>query len=438
MPEAIATTKRKFYKALDSISNPPATRPHEPAAKRVRRSVSGGSTLASTRATALPSKSAAVPARPPPNYSPWSHETFLERLKTFSSVSKWHPKPDAVNEVEWAKRGWVCVDVNTVACKGGCEKRVVVSLTLPTHADGNTEGEGEEDADGDEDGNEDGEEGFEEALIGRYTALLVDGHADSCPWRKAGCKEDIYRLQVVRPHVWQPELRTRYQSLLHISASTRDIKIATLAQDTTLYITPEKLLSELPRAVLDTADTQSSSLPDDAKALEIALHGWRGSSDAGNDLLHCDACFQRIGLWMYQPDYKPSHVDEDDENEYPATIDLVEMHRDHCPWRNPATQKASGTLSGQNACQILHRVVSTCAREQRRRSDEALKITQRSEEDEDALEAAMLASPAPSREEVEKQDRERDSRLRKLKALFTIKRKSEPKPTLIGPLKKPK
>ena len=30
--------------------------------------------------------------------------------------------------MEWAKRGWVCEGWNTVACKGGCEQRVVVIL----------------------------------------------------------------------------------------------------------------------------------------------------------------------------------------------------------------------------------------------------------------------------------------------------------------------
>ncbi|KYG41552.1 hypothetical protein M433DRAFT_7861, partial [Acidomyces richmondensis BFW] len=284
--------------------------------------------------------------------------------------------------------------------------------------------------------NEESEDSFEEALVKRYTALLADGHADLCPWRKAGCKDDIYRLQVVRPHVWQPELRKRFHSLLDIRASIRDVKIETSAHDTTVYLSAEKLLSELPRAVLEMPDTQSSCSTDDAKALEIALHGWRGSSDAGNDLLHCDVCFQRIGLWMYQPGYQPSHIGEDDEEEYPPTVHLVEMHRDHCPWRNPTTQKASGTLSGQNACQILHRVVSTCAREQRRRSDEMLKTTHNSEHDEDELESMTLASPAPSREEIEKQDKERESRLRKLKALFTFKRNSAPKPISTGELKK--
>ncbi|KAK5123563.1 hypothetical protein LTR85_002601 [Meristemomyces frigidus] len=435
MPEAIATTKRKFYKALDSLQNPPATRPTEPAAKRVRRSTSTTSTVSRS---ALPHKSSnwkddGTP-RPPPNFSPWSHETFLARLKTFSSVSLWHPKPEAISEVEWAKRGWVCIDVNTVACRGGCEKRVVVNLDRPRRT--STE-QRRDDADGEahdeEDDANDNDSAMEDALVERYKTLLVNGHAEHCLWRKAGCKDDIYRLQVVRPSVWQPELRKRYQSLHQMCDAIRDVKIKALPHNTAGSLPTERLLADLPADVLGPPGEEQPTPEDSLKALEIALHGWRGSEDSGNELLHCDACVQRIGLWMYQPDYKPAHSSSDDDNDghgEPATIDLVEMHREHCPWRNAATQKSvGGSLDGLNACQILQRVVSTCACEQRRRSEEQQKLGQLpDDDDEDQLDAEgdapRTASPAPSREEVERQDKERESRLKKLKSLFTIKRKS--------------
>jgi hypothetical protein len=33
-----------------------------------------------------------------------------------------------VNEVEWAKRGWICTDVERVTCVGGCGGSVVVKI----------------------------------------------------------------------------------------------------------------------------------------------------------------------------------------------------------------------------------------------------------------------------------------------------------------------
>lgn len=449
MPEAIATTKRKFYKALDALTNPtPAAASldaastannkrssaaaaafddaRERARKRLRHSTSATSLNDITANASVSSRShpsplklqpkSSVEPKALPNYSPWSQETFLARLKTYSSVSTWHPKPDPISEVEWAKRGWVCVDVNTVACRGGCEKRVVVSLDTTArplqHTD---ENEPNNEADEDED---EIAAALEEALAERYRDEIINGHSSSCMWYKAGCKDDIYRLPVVRSSVWQPELSQRFRSLLRMSSSVD--KIRTRALESTSP--PEKLLKELPRDIVDPADTTH---PCSVKALQIALHGWRGAPESGNDLLYCDACFQRVGLWMYQPEYiasrrRPSTTDDEADD---ASVDLVEMHRDHCPWRNAEMQKATGSLAGLNAAEILHRVVATACRDHRRRSHEPLPIVGASEQDQEG-EELLTETPTLTREEVAKQDKERESRMRKLKNLFNIKRKS--------------
>lgn len=262
---------------------------------------------------------------------------------------------------------------------------------------------------------DDGEEerqaaAIEEALSERYRTEIIEGHASACMWHKAGCKDDIYRLPVVRPSIWQPELRKRCTSLLGINTSIQRLKTKPLDPSN------GKLLQDLPRDVLGPAHTV------DSQAFNIAMHGWRGSTESGTQLLHCDACFQRIGLWMYQPDYKSGRHSSDSEDEESGTIDLLEMHRDHCPWRSPESQKATGSLSGLNACQILQRVVSTSVRDHRRRSDDhnAVADTLQSEQVE---KSAMSSPPRLSREEIALQDKERESRLHKLKSLFSIKRR---------------
>ena len=444
MPEgvAIATTKRKFYKALDTFTSnsqislaPSTTEPvttakrpataaaafdeaRERARKRLRHSTSSSS-LPTPIPASTPTKKADGKQRDPPNFSPWSHEAFLARLKTFSSVSLWHPKPEAISEVEWAKRGWVCVDVNTVACRGGCERRVVVSLSSPGRK------AGEEVEDGSEE-EEEGEAALEQALTERYKDVIVEGHGTNCMWRKDGCKDDIYRMQVVRPSVWQPELRKRYQSTLAIGDAVRDVKLKTVEKDDPKILPTQRLLKDLPHDLVETSGASEDATSSE-RAFEVAMHGWRGTKESGSQLLNCDACFQRIGLWMYQPDYRPpGHDSDNEENEDSALIDLVEMHREHCPWRNSVSQKASGSLKGLNVCQILQRVVSTFARDQRRRSDEQTQNGTTDQPDEE--EAMPMDAPVLSREEVAAQDKERESRLRKLKAMFTIKRRSKSVP----------
>ncbi len=452
MPEevALATTKRKFYKALDTFTTesqvslvPSATatptstkrtltsrealeEAQERATKRLRHSVSSAALPQQVPAIPSPASKTADPSgtpKKPANYSPWSHGTFLARLKTFSSASLWHSKPDAISEVEWAKRGWVCVDVNTVGCKGGCEKRVVVSMEPPKKT-AQQPGADEDEVDTTED-----DEAFEQALTERYKDEIINGHKPNCLWRLSGCKDDIYHLSVVRPAAWAPELKKRFQSTLALRTDIEDVKLRPAEKDETKVLPTARLLKDLPPDVVAETPTGASffaAIP----ALEIALHGWRGYTEHKNAILQCDACFHRIGLWMYQPGYKPTWPlsDDDEDGEDATTIDLVEMHREHCPWRNADAQKSSGIFKGLNACQILPRVVSTYAKDYRRRSTERSGATPLIEPP--SLDGAEdVEPPVHSKEEIMRQDKERESRLRKIKNLFSIKRKSKSVPS---------
>jgi len=455
MPEAIATSKRKFHKLLDSITAASNTLPvrdnaattnattltarekldlaSERARKRLRHSTSStslstslGSSLnlpANSSSTSLSQNRLAASRtgdknKELPNFAPWSQAQFLERLKTFRKVTYWHPKPAVVGEVHWAKRGWTCVDVNLVACRGGCERRVLVKLDrtgkVVKDAIAGREQEDEEE-------DEVNEMELENALAERYKDEIVQGHAETCLWRKAGCKDDIYRLSLVRPVLWQPELRSRYTSLLPIADSIKDVAFKSLDRSDPALLPVDRILEALPADVLPPTDLDQ---PTKAKALDVALHGWRGASESHADILQCDTCFQRIGLWMYQPGYKPSHTSASDDESEVATVDLLDMHREHCPWRNARSQQATGSLEGMSACEILKRVVSTNAREARRRSDGAATHASRTAEDDREEEEEEVQVPKLSREEVDRLDREREGKLRRLRRIFTIKRTS--------------
>lgn len=62
-----------------------------------------------------------------PKYAPWDRVAFLARLKSFSNITDWTPKPPRVNEVEWAKRGWVCQKSERVRCCL-CNVEILVKL----------------------------------------------------------------------------------------------------------------------------------------------------------------------------------------------------------------------------------------------------------------------------------------------------------------------
>jgi len=64
---------------------------------------------------------------PPVRYAPSDRGDLLKRLGTFQEITSWTPKPERLNEVEWAKRGWVCHGKETVRCLL-CHRELVVKL----------------------------------------------------------------------------------------------------------------------------------------------------------------------------------------------------------------------------------------------------------------------------------------------------------------------
>lgn len=180
MSYALETKKRKFHRVLDSISNATnkvtnrddttannatttastsLTASMHPTIKKVRLTPNGSERDDAVQVAKSPSGQITSRQASPslsivssgsagrrPNFVPWDRERFLERLETFRRVDRWSPKPAAVNEVQWAKRGWSCVDVMRVECVGGCGRSVVVKLPDDVDELGVGEEEGEFDA----------------------------------------------------------------------------------------------------------------------------------------------------------------------------------------------------------------------------------------------------------------------------------------------------
>ena len=88
-------------------------------------------------------------------------------------------KPDKVNEVEWAKRGWRCVGRERVGC-ASCGKEVVIDLG---HSYTPTGEEEKEHADDDEDW----KIAAHAQLVERYAGMIVTEHGEGCLWRIRGC-----------------------------------------------------------------------------------------------------------------------------------------------------------------------------------------------------------------------------------------------------------
>ena len=366
-------------------------------------------------------------------YNPWDATAFLARLKTFSDLTTWTPgKPDAINEVVWAKRGWVCDGLNRVACKRGCEARVFISLRPKR-----------KDAEGKEiEGSEDFSEEVSDELVKRYEVMVVGAHKESCLWRVGrGCADDIYRIGVVRGEVWQRELRERYSSFHQLQSNGTmparerldcpvDLRKITqeLGQD---FFENAPVADSTDKASAAPATTMDEASID-LTALSLALLGWQlptGAASKTTPTATCNTCFRRVGLWLYTQPPTPNEED-------PMKLDLVSSHRHYCPWINDQSQAMpAGTFEGLPAYEVLTRVVTgwsgmkararrngVGSARMRKTSGHEVQLTGNPVVQEAEEEGASRPSSSKSRDEVREEDRKKFARLRELTRMMGLKK----------------
>lgn len=279
--------------------------------------------------------------KPTPAYAPWDRPQFLSRLKTFRFVDKWSAKPSAVNEVIWAKRGWVCVDKNRVRCTV-CSREVVVKI------DADDDGLFE-DQDGDDIvmGDVEGMEGerlkresrrrMQKEMVDRYRGMVITEHEDWCLWRRRGCDDTIYHLPLANPNHSIPNLRTRYASLVTIQ---NDLPPGIDYPTSIIDFSGIKHMVQLVHDPHQNTPTSSGTITTprteiNESAFILALFGWANEEPSIPTLLTCAACFRRLGLWLFK---HPKGGSIGDDDAMVCRLDVVGEHRDYCPWVNKESQ----------------------------------------------------------------------------------------------------
>ncbi|OJK02389.1 hypothetical protein ASPACDRAFT_1854367 [Aspergillus aculeatus ATCC 16872] len=366
MSYAVETKKRKFHRVLESLTKPSSTPaltksaiPGTPTPARERTSLehsskkarldfselpfARSSLLSTPRPTSRASNNSTTPSRP--SFVPWDRERFLERLETFRRVDRWAPKPAAINEVEWAKRGWICNDVARVVCVGGCGGSVVVKL--PDELD---------ELDGFDAEKVQERKQVRTRLVEEYVGQIVTGHGENCPWRNKGCDATIHRLPLSNPDVATSGLCTRYSNLVKMAdqlpeyttiqtpeSLDLDAIIGTLPTDFGGNEKPhEDIGSDTPQETENGQDSDqtiaSSELAINKTAFALALFGWDSVPDGTAGLAGCSVCFRRLGLWMYKPKANGTAALYD-------SLDVIIEHMEYCPWVNGTAQSGTGRAS---------------------------------------------------------------------------------------------
>ncbi len=503
---ALSTTKRKFHKILDSISNASSTSlatksnhdkynastitlptTMDPPAKKARIARPASAYVApSTRILASQSpnlRAAAATAKQPtpiatmnqerktPNFAPWDRGQFLERLKTYRHVDKWMGKPERINEVQWAKRGWSCVGKERVGCVSGCGKEVVITLeSVKEERQDPEETQDTEARPSDEEEDEDEwREKAQEQLVEKYAEMIVTSHDGGCLWRRKGCDgmrytffiladaltnptDTIQRLPLAHHKTAIDDLRQRYNSLIAIASelppdpsTPESFDLSTISQNLAPLLhppSPDPPSSPPPPSTpadppADTTTTTPPSPNPNPSALALSLFGWQAEPGHVAGLATCPACFRRLGLWLFKPSSLPSSSSSPRPEPTLHRLDLLSEHRTYCPWidalaQNGATSRRA-SLDGLAGWEALLRAVNASVVHMRHGSEDGRAVVAKKGGHVDGAgdgegvgsEGVGLADGMETGVVVDwdERDRERWAKLKRLKQAFHVKRR---------------
>ncbi|KAA8909646.1 C3HC zinc finger-like-domain-containing protein [Sphaerosporella brunnea] len=333
------------------------------------RAVSPTDSVLSTRSARSAFSTVTTTSRAAGTYAPWDRDAFLERLGSFRYVDRWTAKPNDVNEVAWARRGWVCYDKNRVRCVT-CRKDLLVKVEL-----------------------DDEQSDAGRAVVEHYKNAVVDEHDESCAWRRRGCDDSIYRLQLSNASVARPAFAERYSSLVKIRNEIPPSLSYPEGVDPAALHYPSECTDEGP--IFETAAM-------------LALFGWHNEDPGIPSLVTCSACFRRLGLWLFR---KKPKVDEPDASPDEASVcrlDLVGEHRDYCPWVNAVSQ------GKEPGWKTMHRVLQNSPRGMSSAASVYSVATVTTDHSDELTDAARDA-----------EDNSKLQRLRRLKTLYFGKKKKD-------------
>ncbi len=327
MSYAVEIKKRKFDRILEALSDSAASPSRTSLNARNNASTTtltqDSASDSSKRRRVTPTAKAVVPSTSVTSlcghYLPSSRAAFLQRLETFRHVTQWHiPSTEPINAAAWAKRGWVCVDTDTIYC-GACKERVHVDLDADSELLKNQENnEDEEHADQDDSFVMRSE--IHESMVKRYQEMIVTAHGENCLWLKRGCDSSIQRIEgLLNTSMAISALRTRYESIINRAEEVP--RVAPLPGD------GFEATEGLERFRFN--DNEKPQLD----ALKLAVCGWERKCE---DVIECRHCFRSLGLWLYR-------------GETPAMerLDAVEDHLEYCPWRSTEAQDTEIIIGGR-------------------------------------------------------------------------------------------
>lgn len=207
---------------------------------------------------------------------------------------------------------------------------------------------------------------------------------------------------------------------------------------------PDFLKSSTSEGIASNSELGPQEINKDA--LILAVFGWEAEVGHIKGLVACNACFRRLGLWLFlgqpRPTSPPVTGSLEEEGPSVTSLDVVNEHRDYCPWINAASQNGNAvSRKPVSGCQdkpgweLLVRVLTTA---HHFRTKSLIAQANVRPEVASGLETEAEASmhdgnPAvETRLAQEEKDKERWAKLKQLKKVFDVKsnrKRAKPSPS---------
>ncbi|CAN4086754.1 unnamed protein product [Withania somnifera] len=127
-----------------------------------------------------------------PPCRPWDRHDLFRRISTFKSMT-WFAKPQAISAVNCARRGWINVELDTIACEA-CGSRML--FTIPPAWT---------------------QQQVDKAAL-EFSLKLDSGHKLLCPWIDNACNEKLVDFPPTATAVLVDQYKIRHSTLSQLAA----------------------------------------------------------------------------------------------------------------------------------------------------------------------------------------------------------------------------
>ncbi|GLT44136.1 hypothetical protein SLA2020_180510 [Shorea laevis] len=190
-------SEKRFHSIMDKLFHAPNSTPTSSRGKKRPNPSSSALALVEPRTRVdvfegSQHPSASAGSSQAPMCRPWDRGDLMRRLATFKSMT-WFAKPKVVSAVNCARRGWVNVDMDIIACES-CGARLFFS-TPPSWSQERVE---------------------KAALV--FSLKLDNGHKLLCPWIDNACDERLAEFPPITPEDLVDKLKERSSALIQLLA----------------------------------------------------------------------------------------------------------------------------------------------------------------------------------------------------------------------------